>query len=73
MKKKDFYLGVFIIVISLHILGFIVSPHNFESFSTYLDFSPAISSTFYIPAIILFCIVLWDILRLFFGTNEDDN
>lgn len=63
MKRKDFYIGLLIITISLHIFGFILSPRNFVDFYSYLSQDPIISFTFYMEATILAIIFIHFIIR----------
>ncbi|WP_426349709.1 hypothetical protein ACPWSR_00225 [Alloiococcus sp. CFN-8] len=63
MKRKDFYIGLFVITISLYILGFITSPRNFGDFSSYLLQDPIIYLFFYTEAITLAIIIIYLIVR----------
>lgn len=56
MKRKDFYFGLFSIILSLHFLGFIVSSNG--SFTDYLRASSMIALSFLISIVGLIIVVI---------------
>ena len=61
MKRKDFYIGLLVITISLHILGFTLSDYG--DFNSYLLQDSIVSSTFYSETAALAIIIIYLIIR----------
>ena len=59
MKRKDFYISLLVITISLRILCFITSPSIYVDFYSYLSQDPIISLALYTEAAALAIIIIY--------------
>ncbi len=72
MRRKDFYIGLLVITLSLHILGFMASPHNLGDFRTYLSWDPIISASFTIELMALIILILSNLFQVIATIIKND-